>query len=673
MDLIRIAGATLNQIPLDWDGNRERIVRLMREARETAVDVVCFPELCITGYNCEDMFLSLHTARMAEKILLDLLPETGGIIAVVGMPVFHLGYMYNCAVVLQNQKIVGVNPKKILPKEGVHYESRWFQPASFQSRETILLSGHEVPFGDLVYRFGAFGMAIEICEEGWRSQMASRAHTIYHGIELVLNPSASHFALHKAKTRETMVANNSRAMQAHYLWTNLLGLESGRTIYDGGVIIAECGIVTTRGERFGFHDGRLTIKDVDLDLARTFKLQNRAERLPEEREQERAHTVNGEERARDSKPTLASSRRLHAQLAEDTFTMSEYEEFLAAEMVGLLDYLRKSHARGYLVSLSGGCDSSCAAVLVARAIHCAIAELGEEEFAVRFAPGICLKPGETRDARAWTRQLLSLLYQGTDNSSATTLAAARGLADELGADFNAVNIQDAVQSYTQKANTALGRQLDWRTDDIALQNIQARARAPMAWLLANAKGAILIATSNRSEVSVGYATMDGDTAGGLAPLGGIDKPFLRGFLRWMEKDCHWGVGPLPSLALVNCQAPTAELRPAEHAQTDEADLMPYEILGRIEKLLVRDRMAPCDILLRLTEEFPALTRDELVVYLSRFLKFFTANQWKRERYAPAFHLDDESLDPKTWWRFPILSGGFATEIAQIEKNRSPQG
>ena len=674
MELLRIAGATLNQTPLDWDGNRDRIIRLLREARQQSVDVVCFPELCITGYNCEDMFLSLPTARMAERIIPQLLPETEGLIAVVGLPIFQQGYMYNAVAVLQNGKILGVNPKKILPKEGIHYESRWFQPASFQSSENIRLAGHDVPFGDLSYRFGSFGMAIEICEEGWRSQMASRAHSMFHGIELVLNPSASHFALGKAKTRETMVANNSRAMQSHYLWTNLLGLEAGRAVYDGGVIIAECGQVTTRGERFGFHDGALTMRDVDLDLARTFKLQNRAERLPEDKENERAHTIVGEDQLQFSsrqKPPLAAPKTIHRQKTDMAAVLNENEEFLAAQMLGLFDYLRKSSSRGYLVSLSGGCDSSCVAVLVAQGIRCAIDELGEEAFAERV--GFARWPGQTRPqtARDWINRLLSLLYQATDNSTTTTFEAARALALELGAEFCNVNVQDMVNGYTQRANDALGRTLNWQTDDIALQNIQARARAPMAWLLANAKGAVLLATSNRSEVAVGYATMDGDTAGGLAPLGGIDKPFLRSFLRWMEKDCSWGLGPLPSLALVNCQAPTAELRPSIHTQTDEADLMPYEILGRIEKLLVRDRMAPQDILRTLTNEFTSHTREELVAFVSRFLRLFAMNQWKRERYAPAFHIDDESLDPKTWWRFPILSGCFSSEIRGLknqEKN-----
>src|SRR5690606_29235722 len=109
---------------------------------------------------------------------------------------------------------------------------------------------------------------------------------------------------------------------------------------------------------------------------------------------------------------------------------------------------------------------------------------------------------------------------------------------------------------------------------------------PMIWLLANATGMVLLSTSNRSEAAVGYATMDGDTAGGLAPLAGIDKAFLREWLKWAEKDCKLGLGPVPAVAAVNAMQPTAELRPKEKQQRDEDDLMPYDLLDRIERLLI---------------------------------------------------------------------------------------
>src|SRR5262249_42891016 len=150
--------------------------------------------------------------------------------------------------------------------------------------------------------------------------------------------------------------------------------------------------------------------------------------------------------------------------------------------------------------------------------------------------------------------------------------AARSVAEAIGAEFFQFDVDQIVNEYVGIVSRAIGRNLSWKTDDLALQNIQARARSPGIWLLANLRGALLARTSNRSEAAVGYATMDGDTSGGISPIAGIDKAFLRRWLRWLETDGPQGFGPLPALHAVNVQAPTAELRPPSDCQTDEADL-----------------------------------------------------------------------------------------------------
>ena len=182
------------------------------------------------------------------------------------------------------------------------------------------------------------------------------------------------------------------------------------------------------------------------------------------------------------------------------------------------------------------------------------------------------------------------------------------------------------------------------------------------WLL---KNALLLSTSNRSEAAVGYATMDGDTSGGLSPIAGIDKAFLRLWLTWLEKEGPHELGSIPALKVINEQAPTAELRPQESKQTDEDDLMPYPLLDAIEKAAIRDKLTPVEVYHRLLPEFPQYSRDQFGVWIERFFKLWCRNQWKRERYAPSFHLDDENLDPKTWCRFPILSGGFERELTEL--------
>jgi NAD+ synthase (glutamine-hydrolysing) len=271
------------------------------------------------------------------------------------------------------------------------------------------------------------------------------------------------------------------------------------------------------------------------------------------------------------------------------------------------------------------------------------------------------------DARELVNRLLTCVYLKTRNSGEVTRAAASGVAKELGAAYHEADVQPMVDAYTFATEQILDRRLVWDRDDLTLQNIQARARAPLVWMLANARGAILITTSNRSEAAVGYATMDGDTAGGLAPLAGIDKQFLRQWLAWAQTSCRAGLGPLSSLGLVTVQPPTAELRPPGATQTDEADLMPYAVLERIERYLVRDRLGPDDIMQTLLYDFPEISAPALAAHLDKFFRLWAQNQWKRERLAPAFHLDDESLDPKTWCRFPILSRPYRLTEALPER------
>jgi NAD+ synthase (glutamine-hydrolysing) len=184
-------------------------------------------------------------------------------------------------------------------------------------------------------------------------------------------------------------------------------------------------------------------------------------------------------------------------------------------------------------------------------------------------------------------------------------------------------------------------------------------------MLANIRNALLLSTSNRSEAAVGYATMDGDTCGGLAPIAGIDKAYLRRWLVWLERLGPEGIGPIPALAAVNAQTPTAELRPGVAGQTDEGDLMPYELLDQIERYAIRDKQTPLEVWQRLRHARPEGDARQLAIWIERFFTLWSRNQWKRERYAPSFHLDDENLDPKTWCRFPILSAGFSRELAEL--------
>ena len=659
MHLIRVAGCALNQTPLDWDGNRDRILAAIAAARGAEASILCLPELCITGYGCEDAFQSPGVQRMALEVLGEIVPATRGIAVAVGLPIRFESGLFDAAAFVVDGRIAGIACKQNLAGDGIHYEPRWFRPWVRGRRGAVSVGGRDVAIGDLRFDCGGIRVGFEICEDAWVADRPGAALAA-RGIDLILNPSASHFAFDKDETRRRFVQDGSRAFAAGYVYTNLVGNEAGRAIYDGGVLIAAAGRMLAAGRRFSFADRMLTVADCDVDALRLAQSRLAVEPVADAVEGDRIEVPFTP--ARVTVPVVSPTGDMRDAWEHGGHVKEE--EFTRAVALGLFDYARKSKSRGFVVSASGGADSSAVACLVALAVRLAAGELSVVEAARRL--GLPAPDAVADDAiRRLVTATLTCVYQSTANSGDVTRSAARGLAEALGAAFHEFDIEAIVRDYKAIVSRAIGRPLSWDHDDVALQNIQARVRSPGVWMIANITGALLVSTSNRSEAAVGYATMDGDTSGGIAPLAGIDKAYLRRWLRWLEHGGPEGVGPIPALAAVNVQAPTAELRPAASGQTDESDLMPYDVLDAIERAAIRDKQTPLESWLRLRGEFSGHDSRQLAAWTERFFVLWSRNQWKRERYAPSFHLDDENLDPKTWCRFPILSGGFVRELSDL--------
>ncbi len=656
MKLLRVAAAVLNQTPLDWAGNKRRILRAIAEAREAGATVLCLPELCITGYGCEDAFHSAATSRTAWEIAQEILLETRGLIVSLGLPVFHRNALFNTAGLAVNGRLIGFAAKRFLAGDGIHYEPRWFKPWPEGVQGEIERDGQTYPIGDLIFDCGGLRLGFEICEDAWVANRPGAA-LARESVDLLLNPSASHFAFGKIEVRRRFVTEGSRAFGLTYVYANLLGNESGRAIFDGGALIATGGKMIAEGQRFSFADCEVTAATVDIDLTRSSQART-GSFTPDLAHHERRCV-----RAEFSFPSLAPALATpSARPAWENGAQVKEEEFTRAIALGLYDYLRKSRSGGFVVSLSGGADSAAVTLLASLSVQLGVAEIGREAWLEKLPH---LEKLRAAPDATLVASLLTTVYQGTVNSSETTRAAARAVAAATGAAFLEWEVDRLVEEYTQLVSRGIGRPLSWATDDVPLQNIQARVRAPGVWLLANLQNALLLATSNRSEAAVGYATMDGDTCGGLSPIAGIDKAFLRQWLVWMEQFGPQETGPFPALSVINVQAPTAELRPRECRQTDEDDLMPYPVLDAIERAAIRDKQTPVEVYLLMRVRFPKADRETLGRWVERFFTLWSRNQWKRERYAPSFHVDDENLDPKTWCRFPILSASFERELAEL--------
>ena len=420
----------------------------------------------------------------------------------------------------------------------------------------------------------------------------------------------------------------------------------------------------------------------------------------------------GQVTASSSQFSFAPYSYVDTECSADFQPLATFDAELKAVALGLRDWMVKTHSKGYTLSLSGGADSALCATCVALSQLYSLLELGVVEYgkmltslgiacdkaaldtkigaltggylgpwrngvAVMGAESTQLTQAQIDGIIAVLKaevmpQLLVCAYQASDYSGSVTRTAATEMAASVGATFYQWSIAPAVKDYVDTVSGALGYELTWDKDDIALQNIQARSRLPSIWLLANHKGMLLIATSNLSEAAVGYCTMDGDTAGGLSPIAGIDKSTILKINRHIAEEGVSILGAtnpvhicLEGMKYVVAQEPTAELRPGGE-QTDEKDLMPYPLLDEIRRRFLNG-LLPQDIVSGLVadlsahqilQEYPHLqnlSAADLERFVGRFVTLFQRSQWKRERFATGFHIQPDDVSPKAGCAFPILA------------------
>ncbi len=669
---LTLATACINTIPLDVDGNLQRVREAVAEARQQGADLLLLPELVVTGYGCEDMFFVADWLDALPQHLLALAAELPPhLLVALGLPLhFPGGQVFNAVALLSQGTLHGMVCKQHLARNGIHYEPRWFTPWPAGHVVTLHYGDQTIPVGDLVFDVDGIRLGFEICEDSWVASRPGRS-LFERQVDVILNPSASHFALGKQQQRSQFVREGSRAYGAIYAYTNLLGCEAGRAVYDGDAMIASTGQLVMVGERLSFAPYRVYTATVDLQV-------NRAQRLISSQPLLPGHHDGICDVPFDWAPE-PWQRPLSAVCAlpdED-----EHAEACRAVALGLWDWQRKTYTGGYALSLSGGADSALCGALVYFAQVQALATLGEAAYLAELAKGrFAIAPRGEQPPLAWLTgevmpKVLVTLYQGSEYSGSVTHDAAAALAADIGAQHHSWSIAGLVEGYLALANSLTPEDpLNWQRDDLALQNIQARVRAPGIWLLANRSNKLLIATSNLSEASVGYCTMDGDTSGVLSPIGGISKSRVLEINRYileqgipLQQGDSYGLQRLviPAMVGIVRQAPTAELRPVE--QTDEADLMPFPVLDAIRRISQTQHLTPLGVLQQLlrspfASQYPL---SQLTGWIRRYYGLYCRNQWKRERIAVSFHIEADSADPKTYRRFPVISSQLQRELDEM--------
>ncbi len=668
-----VAAASLNQTVGDWTGNRMRILAAIERARERGARLLLLPEMCIPGYSLGDRLMMRGTLQRSWQVLEEILPETMGMVVLVGLPLRHRDVLYNVVAVCANGALVGLVPKENLATGDVQYENRWFSGWPRGLVETFYAGAHgDVPIGALLFEAAGLGrFAVEVCEDGWKGIRPGSIAALA-GAHLVANPSASWFVLGKHAVRRRMVEQISREDKVVYLYSSLLGCDATRLVFDGSVFVAQDGAILSEGRRFLFdEDIELVDRVVDLAGLQRARMEEGSWRqqvaslqredfgglpllvripgsfhTPKAPPAAEPYWLSGTEPVPvDPSVDWLVERGL---IAPPTSTDLPYLELELALALGLREYWAKCGIPGFTLALSGGRDSGMVALLVHRMFRYHWPELDDEALRARIS------------------EHFATAYLATENSGSATRGAARELAEALGAKHHEVVIQDALDTHLRLFETMTGRALSWtrEADDIPLQNVQARLRGSLIWMLANVNGHLLLATSNKSEAAVGYTTMDGDTSGGLAPIADVPKSMVSAWLHWAAR-----FHALPSAAQVCAIPATAELRPPSEAQTDEDDLMPFAVLDRLMYNFVQLGHGPLECFRSLWPAVESLYDSQprrFAAHVRKFVRLFCRAQWKRERFAISYRVTAFDLDPKTGFRFPPVQAPFTEELAELD-------
>ena len=525
MRLLRIGLAQINPTVGDLDGNIAHIRASIEAARALGVDLLAFPEMCVPGYPPEDLLLKPAFIQGCIDRTRELAADTKGMTVVVGTLERDVD-LYNSAAILHDGRWVGTARKRYLPNYGVFDENRYFM----SERKSVVFARGGTVFG------------VNVCEDIWLSGGPSEEQVVRGGAEVILNVSASPYHSGKADERRRMISTRAADHLAVICYVNLVGGQD-EIVFDGSsLILDEHGNVVAEGAAF---EEDLVVADVDLEEVFNARLHD--PRLRKERALDdgdplpRIHVdqfgpvpVAGGGVATLAKPALAKRpERVDGPVEAEVY---------AALSLGVRDYVRKNGFDTVVLGLSGGIDSALTACIAADA-------LGPEKVV-----GVTMPSPFT---------------------SAASQADAESLARSLGIRLQSIAIHDVMATYER----ALAPSFAGRTPDITEENLQARIRGNALMALSNKFGWLVLTTGNKSETSVGYSTLYGDTAGGFAVLKDVYKTQVYAIARW--RNARAPVIPENTIT----RPPSAELRPG---QTDQDSLPPYDTLDAILRQYVEE-------------------------------------------------------------------------------------
>ncbi len=569
---LRLALAQMNPTVGDLSGNAKRILELVKKAKAQKADFAVFPELALTGYPPEDLILK-------PQFISDNLAEMGrlsrlvsGIAAFVGfVDSGENGEIYNAAALIADGRIIDVYHKILLPNYGVFDEFRYFRPGT----------------GFPVYIYNGVRIGINICEDIWHRTGPARVQAAA-GAGLIVNINASPYETGKPDTREKILSERSSENGVMIAYLNTVGGQD-ELVFDGtSMIFDRMGSLKARGRQF---QEEMMIADIDIaGITRPRACGKKAEKcLPPE-------IVKGVRKVRV--PLSSIGGRKAAKGLKVRQRMSGVQEIYSALVLGTADYVRKNGFRGVVIGLSGGIDSSLVSAIAADAI-------GRENVSGLFMPSRYTSQESREDAFR--------------------------LAGNLGMEITEIPIDAVFSAYLRE----LERDFSGRKEDVTEENLQARIRGNLLMAFSNKFGRLVLTTGNKSEMSVGYATLYGDMAGGFAVIKDVPKTLVYNLCRWRNSS---GETVIPGRVL--SKAPTAELKAG---QKDSDTLPPYEILDPILRAYIEDELP--------FEEILGLGNDPESV--RKVIGLVDRSEYKRRQSPPGVKITRRAFGRDR--RFPITN------------------
>ncbi|KAH9641931.1 hypothetical protein HF086_011681 [Spodoptera exigua] len=607
---VTVAVTTLNQWALDFEGNMNRILQSIQEAKEMGALYRTGPELEICGYSCEDHFYEPDTYLHSWQVLAELLKSATckDMLIDVGMPVQHRNVLYNCRVAFLNKKILLIRPKMLLCEDGNYRESRWFSPWT-KERQTeeyylprmisAITNQSTVPIGDAV-----------IATKDTRHIPLG-----LDGVEIIANGSGSYMELRKAYVTVDLVKSATFKSGGAYLFSNLRGCDGQRIYFNGCSCVAVNGEIVSRGMQFALHDVEVVTATIDLEDIRSYRTQIRS----------RSH--------------LAASNPPFPRITVD-FALSDDEDvYLTTSPPIQWQYLTPEEE----------------------------IEL-ESQVLYDVRKILCQSDYTPSDPMELCNRLLVTCYMASENSSQETKQRASQLASEIGSYHFPIVIDAAVSAVIGIFTTATGFVPKFRTkggcprQNLALQNIQARLRMVLSYLFAQLMlwvrgrpgGLLVLGSSNVDEALRGYMTKYDCSSADVNPIGGISKTDLKSFLQYAKNRFF-----LPSLSEILQAPPTAELEPltdGQITQTDEQDMgMTYAELSEFGRLRKTQHCGPYSMFHKLVHTWSdKCTPQEVAEKVKHFFRCYAINRHKMTVLTPSYHAETYSPDDNRFDHRPFL-------------------